>query len=151
MCMLALAIAGAAFSAVGAIQQGNAQAAAHNANAKLFEQQATQEEQRAELEADREDRNFRRHQGSVIASIGGSGASLANFSEVLADDLQTNASEVAIIRQGGANRSANLRSQANNSRSQARSSRTAGFIGAGSALFSGISRASRASTRRQLV
>ncbi len=141
MCMVALALAGTAVSAIGAIQQGKASAAAYKADAELKEQQAEQEEKAAAIDAATERLNFRRHAGAARASVGGSGASSANFSEVFNDDFITMEREVAIIKQGGNNRSANLRTQANASRSKASNAKTAGYISALAGVFSGASKA----------
>lgn len=138
---LALVAASTALSSAGQIQQGQATSAAHKANATLFEQQARQEEQKALLDANTERFNFRRHIGSVRAAVGGSGASSANFSEVFNDDLLEAERDVAIIKQGGNNRAANLRTQSANERSRSRSARTAGFISAASTFVGGVSRA----------
>lgn len=146
MCMMAMALIGTAVQAVGAIQQGQAAASAAKANAKLYEQQAAQEKETAQIEINKERRNFRRHQGSTIASAGASGS--IGFSEVFNDDLAENEVNVGIIRQGGENRAANLKSQANNERAKAKSARTAGFINAASSVFSGVSRINSAQSNR---
>lgn len=136
-----LQLAGAGLSAVGTIASAQAQSQGMKAQAAFNERQATMEQQRAAYEAQRERENAQRLMARQRAGYLSSGLALEGTpTAVIADTAAETAMDIAAIQYGGQVRSGNYRAQAGIDRANARSASTAGFIGAGSSLLSGIAR-----------
>lgn len=137
----AASVAGTGLSAVGAIQSANAQAAGLRQQAELNERQAEIEQQRGAFEAQRERENAQRILARQRANFAASGVALEGTPTAVIEDTATEtALDIAAIRYGSALRSGNFRTQASYDRANASSARTAGFISAGTNLFSGLAR-----------
>lgn len=136
-------IAGAAVSAVGAVQQGQAQQAQANLQAEIAGQQAAQARQQA---AAREE-DFRRNQSRVLAArraaLGASGVDPQAGSPLLvAEDFASEAELQAFrIRAGGEVTATRAEQQANLLRFQGDAAARAGFTRGGALLVSGAGKA----------
>lgn len=137
--MAEVLIAGMVLGAVGSIQQGNAAADAANFNAQVANQNSALALQRGEESAARVRRDNLRHQGAQKAAIGGSGLKLTGtVLDVLSDSAIEGELMALDAKNAAVNEARGLRAQAGLSRSKAESARSAGFLGAGSALLSGV-------------
>lgn len=131
-----------AFSAVGAIQQGQAEANAAEYQADIARQQAQQERDASR----QEEEDFRREQSRLFAkrraALGGSGVESGVGSPLLASEDFASESELQALRigQGGELRATRLNQQASLYDAQARNARTSGFVRGGSLLLSGVGR-----------
>ena len=133
-------IAGAVFSGVGAIQQGQAAKAQGKFQAAILTQQATRD--RLQAESDEED--FRRNQSRILAArraaLGASGVEAGAGSPLLvSEDF---ASEVELqalrIRTGGEVTATRAEQQAVLQSFQGRAASRAGFVRGGSLLLTGV-------------
>ena len=135
-------IAGAAVSAVGTIQQGQAAKQQGKLQAQVLTQQATSERAQA---AGREE-DFRRTQSRVAAArraaLGGSGVDPSTGSPLLVSEDFAGEVELQAqrIRAGGEVRGTRLEQQANLQRLAGSQAQTAGFLRSGSLLLSGAGR-----------
>ena len=136
-------IAGAAISAVGAIQQGQAAKAQGNLQAQILEQQATSERQRAAAD----EADFRNRQSRAFATrragLGAAGIDPAAGSPLFVSaDFAGEAELQALrIRTGGEVRATRAEQQATLQRFQGRAAQRAGFIRGGALLVGGIGKA----------
>lgn len=135
-----IAAGAAVLSAAGSIIGGFQEAAAQEAQAEAFEQQAAHEQRRARLEAD----DFRRRNSRILAAqrarFGAAGVQRTGSPLLLASDVASDIELQAmrLINQGDVN-ATRLRNQAGFAQSQAQSARIAGIAGAGQSLLSGAS------------
>lgn len=138
----ALLIGGTLVSAMGAIQQGNAAAAAADYNARLAEQNATIATQQA-AEKERQQRILARKQiGSARAAYGASGVTMEGSPlDVLEESAYNSELDALTLRYGGQIESMGLRNQAALERMQGKSAKTAGYMNAGSSLLLGGAKA----------
>jgi hypothetical protein len=139
--------------AIGAIASANAQAAAAEYNAKVQERNSVIAEQdrqtdvhTARLAAEDTQRNNRRVLASMRAAYGTSGFEMAGSPlDVLEDTAIEQAMDVRRIESEGYSRSREgsiksmgLREDANLKRMEGKAAKTAGYIGAAGAFFSGV-------------
>ena len=133
-------IGGAAISAVGAIQQGQAAQAQGNLQAQVLQQQATSERQRAAAD----EADFRNRQSRATAErragLGASGVDPSQGSPLLvSEDFAGEAELQALrIRTGGEVTATRAEQQATLQRFQGRAAQRSGFIRGGSLLIGGI-------------
>lgn len=135
-----LSLASAGIGAVGAMQQANAQANAAKYEAQVREQQAQSERQRAAAQA----QDYRRQESSKLATsrarLAGSGVSSSFGTPLLVDESAVR--EIALsssrITNAGEINATRLENEAASRRSAAKNYRTAGAIGAGASLLSGV-------------
>lgn len=149
-------IAGAAISAVGAIQQGKAAKAAADFNAQVSRNNATIAQQDAQLEREQAqrdayqvDRETRLRLGSITAQQGhAGGAQAGSVLDILGDSAaQGELEKQDVIYQGELrarshlNRASGFQNQAGLDVMQGRSARKASTLRAGSTLLQGASSA----------
>lgn len=137
---IALAIAGAAVSAAGAVSQGRAANQAAKFQATQLEQQADRDRQLAALQAnDLRDAESRR-QATLRARVSGSGTTLEGTPLAILSDLagesELQARRVAAGGETAANRA---QGQAALSRFEGKNAQRAGVIKAGSSLLTSAS------------
>ena len=152
--MEVFAIASAAASAVGAIQQANAQAANMEAQAKMARYNATVNDnnaraasEQAAFKEDQQRRQFRQLQGQAIAGLSQSGLGFSGSSlDLLKQNEVNNELDNLVIRYEGQNKANAFKSQAAIDRtnagiydSNAKSAITGGYINAGAGLLSSAS------------
>lgn len=162
-------VASTAMSAMGAIQQGNAQSASYDAQARANEYNAQVQRQNATVarnnaqmaseQANAREEAQRRHfgalQGQAIAGVAQSGTGFdGSNTDLLAQNAVANELDALTIRYEGQNQSAAFMNQASNLESQAAldvysagvnrmnssSARQAGYLNAGANLLSGASK-----------
>jgi hypothetical protein len=127
--------------ALGSIAGANAQASAAEQQAAFAEQNAAIARQRAASDEARTRRENRRRQGLARATIGASGVTFEGSPlDVLSDSAAEAELDALTVRQAGELEASGFRQQARNARARASDARTAGRIGAGTALLSGASR-----------
>ena len=151
-----ISILSTAVSAVGAMNQADAQAASYRSQAQAQEYNATVAENNARAVLDQNNakeeqqrRHFRMMQGNAIAAAAQSGSGLNQSdsnSKVLEQSALMNELDALTIRYEGQNQAQGLQSQAQLdrygakvSRMNASSAETAGMLGAGASLLSGAS------------
>lgn len=133
----ALAVGGKVIGAVGAVQQGNANAAAADFNARIAAQQADAERDAAAAEA----RDYRRSESGKRAASRtarlASGVTMSG-SSLLVDEAMVREAALGSARivHGGAVRGHRLDQESALYRMNARNARTAGYLKAGSSLLS---------------
>lgn len=100
MCMAAIGILGGVISGLGAMQQANAAAASHKANADMERRQAAIERTAGSFKAQRQQDQVDRVAGQQRAAIGGSGISLTSGSaeDIVSETAEEGALDVAAIR-----------------------------------------------------
>lgn len=153
--MQALAIVGMAMSAVGAIQQGNAQAANYQAqamankrNAEVARLNAEATAQQAAQAEDAQRRRARELGGRNRASLAQNGVGDGGTNALVIDQSAKEAEmdalniryEGELRRRGLLNDSENLKYAAKINSMNASSARTAGYIGAGTSLLTGMAK-----------
>ena len=135
-------IAGAAVSAIGAIQQGQAANQQAKLQAGVMRQQARGERRQSALS----EAEFRRDQSRVLAgrraALGAAGVQQATGSPLLvSEDFAGEVELQALrIREGGEVRATRLQQQAQLGRLAGRQAQTGGFLRGGSLLLSGAGR-----------
>jgi len=136
-----LAAAAVLAAAGGQIQAGRAATAQAAFQAKVAEQQAASARQRAVRQEAVFRRDVKRFRGTQRALLAKSGAKVEEGSPLLLQEETAAQAELEAltIRAGGDITSARLRQRAILERMAGRSARTAGFIGAGASLLSGVS------------
>jgi hypothetical protein len=138
----ALAVGGAAFTALGAISSGNAAKAAGDYNAALYERNAQIAEQNAKVQEDRQRRLSAMRAGANRAAVGASGISLEGSP---LDILESNAAQeeldALMIRWNGQNEATGLRASGALQRAQGANAQRQGYMTAGSAILLGAARA----------
>jgi hypothetical protein len=138
----AAALAAAAVSAAGAIQQGQAAKKQADYQAAVQNQQAQRE---LEIAASQE-QDFRRDQSRLMAqrraALGASGIDFSTGSPLLAslDFVGEGELQSLRIRSGGQANASRLKQQAELTRAKGKSARTASFFKAGSTLLDGASK-----------
>lgn len=134
------AAAGTAVSAVGAIQQGNAQKAALDAQSKARERQAMEQRAASQREAiSRSDRaRLVLSQQQAAAAASGGGASDKSVLDIMGRTAAEGAYQSASAIYEGEASGAGLEYQARMDRQSGRQSRLAGFINAGSTVLQGV-------------
>ena len=138
-----LSAAGAALSAVSAIQQGQAAQSQANFQAAILRQQAERERQQAASDAE----DFRRNQSRILAArraaLGASGVEPASGSPLLVSEDFASEVEFQALRilSGGEVRATRAEQQAVLQRFAGRAARTSGFIRGGSLLVTGAGKA----------
>ncbi len=135
-------VGGAVLGAVGAVQQGNAKAAAARYNAQVKQQQAAQVMDQASVRASNESVKTRQRvaaarAGSIQNGFENSGSVVDILSTV---EQQGTLEGLTAMYEGGVRAQA-LRSGAALDEASASNARTAGYIGAGTSILSGVSRA----------
>jgi hypothetical protein len=147
-----LMIASTAMSAMGALQQGKAQAASYSAQAGANEYNAVVAQNNAKIAADQANaqeeqqrRRFRDLQGKALAGVAQSGAGFSGSNaDVLRDNEVNNELDALTIRYEGINKVKSLESQAQIekynaavNRSNAKTATQASKINAGAAILGG--------------
>lgn len=127
-----------ALSAVGMVQQGQAQAQASRYNAQIAEQNAVQARQKAAFDEQMRREQLERVQGAARAAIGKSGSDFSGSAlDVMAQNAAAAELDALAIRYGGEVRAAGAESQARLDRFQGDQARTGGYFGAGARLLQG--------------
>lgn len=136
---LAFAVASSVFSAVGAIQQGQSQAAFSDYNAQVAERDAEAARQAGEFEADKHQKEVRRMLSAQAAAFGASGVDGGTGSPllVMAETAAEGKLDELAIRYSASVQEARLRSQAAGDRLAGRAARRGGFLRAGEHLLAG--------------
>lgn len=137
-------LAGTAFSVLGALGQGQAQAAAAKSNAVVARQHAQEAAREGEIKAEADSQKTRAQAAGILANQGASGVDVNSKSSV---DVRSSAAELgelsAInIRANAAREAYGYQTEANNFSSEAKNDRMASYIGAGSTLLGGLGNAS---------
>jgi hypothetical protein len=125
------------FSAMGSIAQGNAQAAAYNANAEAQYRQGIQERNVAISKAGDQERDSLLHKGAMAAAYGASGVDAETGTPLEAMSDQASQDELArhrMLWQGQAEQQSST-DQANVYRAQASAAKRAGYMSALGSLF----------------
>lgn len=139
---IGLTALGTVVSAVGAIRQGQAQAASSNYNAAI----STQNEQIAESQSvaagEAQSRDAQRKMGSMVAAYGASGVQGSDGSpaDVLADSARSMALDALTLKYNYKLRGLGFHNQAQLDSANANNSRTASYFSAAGTMFSGGSR-----------
>ena len=137
---LILGLAGGAIGALGAIQQGNANAAAADYNKEVAKR--NKEAVADQLYVDIADKRLenRRQMASLRAAYGSSGLQLdGSPMEVLEDTATENAYDIAKMRYGARMKIKGYSEQATLFGMEKKAAKTAGYIGAASAMIGGVS------------
>lgn len=147
-----LQIASAAFSAIGAMKQAQAQAASYKAqaqamdyNATVAKNNATAANQQASAAEEQQRRRFAMLQGQAAAGAAQSGAGMdGSNADVLAQNSLMNELDALTIRYEGQNKAKSLEAQsqldsyqADAARANADTAISAGYLNAGANLLSG--------------
>ncbi len=136
---MAIGIIGGVISAIGSLQQANAQAASAEYNAKVAERNKRAVKNQTESEIEDRQVEHRRQLGSMRASYGASGLQMEGSPlDVLEDTATEQAFDISKIRYQGAMKAEGYSEQAALYKLEAKSAKTAGWIGAGSALIGGL-------------
>lgn len=138
-----LAAAGAAVSAIGAIQQGQSARAAARYNAKMAEDQAAQDRYEASVQAQQKARETYQRLGAIRAAQGKSGgaADAGSVLDVIGDVASQGELERQWILRGGEISATGRENTARLDRMQGRAAVTGSYLKAGSELLSGTSNA----------
>lgn len=155
-----LTIASAAMSAVGAISQGEAQAAqaksqaqAQEYNAQVARNNATMANDQANAQEEQQRRHFAMVQGQARAAAAQSGAGFdGSNNDILNQNSLMNELDALTIRYDGQNKANGLIAQAQQDEYQAKASRmnagsaiTGGYLNAGASILSGATNYTMAS------
>lgn len=136
----AIAIAGAAMQAYGAIQQGNAAKASADFQSEQLRQQAERDRQIANQQSQDFARNEERRRATLRANVAGSGVTLEGTPlAVLGDMAQEAEFQQLRIRAGGETQATRAENQATISRFEGRQAQRVGFTRAGASLLTGVS------------
>jgi len=132
-------VVGSAVSAMGAMAQANASAAAAEYQAQVAEQNAEATRERAYADSLSQSRTNRRRLGVVRAAYGASGMQFEGSAlDLYGDQVLENELEKNRIRDAGEVRAVGYENDATLRRAEAKSYRSAGRIGAASAMIGGI-------------
>ena len=138
MAMIA-GVIGGVFSAIGAIQQAQATAAAANYNAKVAERNRRAVLAQTDNEVVDQQIKNRRMIGTIRASYGANGFEMTGTPlDVIADTTLEQSLDVAKIKYKGRMKAEGYTEEATLFRMEAKAASTAGFIGAGAALLGGF-------------
>ena len=140
MCAMApLMLATTALSAVGSVMQGNAAAAAGEAQQAAYQQAADNERLASGYEATKVAEKNRRAASAALVQVAGSGVSLTGSpTEVLADNAIQSQMDIDAIRFGSTIKQNNLLTQGNLAKMQGEQKQQAGYIGAVTNVASGL-------------
>lgn len=134
-------VAGAAISAMGAIQSGKAESTAALYNARQNEINAGLSEQQANADAARFGVQYRRHEGAMIAGFGASGLSAEGTESVLADSASNARLDEETIKYKGRLRAMGFYNSATLDRFAAKTAVDQSHLKAASALLTGVGHA----------
>jgi len=150
----ALLVGGAVIGAVGELQEGRAAEAEASAsqkisnyNAAVMEQESNTAIEKAKFDMHRSQDEGQRQIGSLIASLGASGAQLGTGApqRILEEQIAQNELDKLLIGYEGMNKAARAESQATEYRMQGQlakmrgeNAKTASYFGAGSSLLQGF-------------
>lgn len=131
----------AGVSAYAQIRQGQQAEAVGKYNARIAEQQAASARTAAAADAETKRRQFDRILGTQRARFGASGVIGSEGSSLLVmmQSEEEAALDVARVRYGGAAQAYGLQSEATLQRFQGRQARRQGYLGATSAILTGVS------------
>lgn len=131
----AFAIASAAVGAVGAIQQGNATAAAANYNAEVARENAKASREQTAADVEQKAREQRKHLGSVRANYGSSGLVFEGSAfDVFEDQMYDMELDKRLMTYKGEMRARGYDDDARLKKMEAKNATTAGYIGALSSI-----------------
>lgn len=138
---LVSSIGGTLLQGIGAIQQGQSQKAAYEANAKTQRYQALDAERRGSIEEGQQRERVNLALGSQNARQGASGvvAGQDTGSDVLAESADYGARDAATIRVNALRDAWGLRTQAQNDQFQGRQAASAGIARGGATFMQGFS------------
>jgi hypothetical protein len=135
----AASLAGTAMSAAGAIQQGNAQKAAADAQAASYNRQAVMARQQGEYQVARQQDQIDKTIGTQIALTSGSGVDLSGSpSDVIGSTASDGALSTSTTRYGATVQASNLAYQARLARQSGQAAQQAGMIGAAGGILGGL-------------
>lgn len=139
MCIdpVSLTLISAGASAAGSLFSGFSSYQNGKANAAALEVQAKNREEKAKFDVERADNKFQRVQGTARNVAAASGIDVKSFYDVLADNAAESALEKEAIRYGAELDVSNLKSQAAASRKNGTAALVGGAIGAVSAVAGG--------------
>lgn len=136
-----LLAASTAVSAIGAIQQGNAQAAANRYNAQVAEQNSVAAQQQAEASAAIQREQSRKAIGATVAGYGASGFTADGTPlDILANSASTAERDRQNILYKGKLQAAGYESQAELDRASASNAESQGYMSAAGILTRGGSK-----------
>jgi hypothetical protein len=140
---LAAAVAGAAASGYGAYQTGQNQKKEAEYNQDVAESEALASKQKAEFDMETSQKRFKALMGHQIASYSKAGVDITSGSPLLllAAQAEEGERERQAIKYGGDVGASRMYNQGNIFSMQGKNAATAGTIGAGGTLLSGISSA----------
>jgi hypothetical protein len=134
-------IAGAAFSAYGAIRAASAEKAAANYQRQVADNNATASRQAAVADERRQRMLASKQLGQMRANYAASGLSMDGSPEDVLADSATNAElDVLIIRSNGENRARGYQSDSNLSRMRGDSAAESGYLSAAGTLLGGAAK-----------
>ena len=133
-------VVGTAVSALGAIQAGNAQNEAAQYNAKIADNNATAERERAAYDAGLIKDERRRVIGSQRAAMAANGLEISTGSPVAVLGDTTGQSEMDVLARlyGGESAATAYGNDATRMRIEGKAAKQAGMIGAGTTLLTGL-------------
>jgi hypothetical protein len=133
-------IAGTAVSAIGAVQAGNAQNEVAQYNAKIADNNATAERERAAYDAGLIKDERRRVIGSQRAAMAANGLEISTGSPVAVLGDTTGQSEMDVLARlyGGESAATAYGNDATRMRIEGKAAKQAGKIGAGTTLLTGL-------------
>lgn len=136
----AVSLATGAIGAIGAIQSGNAQAAAAEYNAKVQEQQAQVAMDQASAQAAIEARKTRQLVAAAEAGAMESGLTLTGTTNAVVNQARDEGNmNVLLAMYDGSLKATGYRNNAALDRANAQSSRVAGYFGAATSALGGLS------------
>lgn len=131
-------IGGTIFSAIGSMQQSSAEAASAEYNAAISERNAQIARQQTKADLEKQDRERRLRVGAAIARGGASGIGVESFGDIMQSSAAQEELDLLTIKSEGLLREQSYMQDASLSRMNAKSTKTAGMIGAGTELLTGI-------------
>jgi hypothetical protein len=138
-------MAAAAVSAVGAIQQGQANKAAASYNAQLAERDATISRQQASMDAETQRRDSQQTLGAMRAAYGASGVTMEGSPlDVLEASAEAAERDRQTLLYKGELRAMGYESDAAGQRYRGKQAETASYYSAGSSILMGAARAGKA-------
>lgn len=134
-------VASSAFSAVGAIKQGNAAKAAADYNAQVARNNAEAARQRATAQAERQERQARIRRGQNIARAAASGVALEGSALDLFEDnaIEEELDRLSILYQGEVD-ATGFGASASLDEMRGRAARNAGYVSAAGTLLGGAAK-----------
>jgi len=137
---LAVTVVGTGVTAYGQAQQGKAANKIAQRNAQIQNNNALIAQQNAEFNAQLKERDDKRRRASMRTKLSASGVQVFDGTNLiaLAEQEFTDDLNAQLIRRGGTIDSANLRQQAGITSAQGQVAQSAGNVGAGASLLTGI-------------